>query len=96
MDASEIPDETCDHVAPGLERRAGMRLAASYVNFYVCNGGVVAPVFGGLASDSDAAALRVLEDVFPGRRVVGVPAREILLGGGNIHCITQQQPRVTR
>ncbi len=39
-------------------------------------------------------ALEVLREVFPQRKVVGVPTREVLLGGGNIHCITQQQPAV--
>jgi agmatine deiminase len=65
-------------------------LAASYVNFSFCNGGAVVPVFG---DPHDAAALQVLQSLLPERKVVGVPAREILLGGGNIHCITQQQPR---
>ncbi len=73
--------------------RAGQRLAGSYVNFYIANGGIVAPL---LDARTDAAALRVLRHVFPGRRVVGVPAREILLGGGNIHCITQQIPAARR
>jgi len=72
-----------------LARRAGQRLAGSYVNFYLANGGLVFPL---LDARTDAAARSVLRRVFPQRRIVGVPAREILLGGGNIHCITQQQP----
>jgi agmatine deiminase len=75
---------------PGTQpRSAGTRLAASYVNFYLPNGGVVMPL---LDPRSDAKALAILERLFPQRRVVAVPAREILLGGGNIHCITQQIP----
>ena len=74
-------------------RRAGARLAASYVNFYIANGGIIMPL---LDARTDAAAARRLKRLFPGRRVVGVPAREILLGGGNIHCITQQIPAGTR
>jgi len=78
----------------GIRRlRAGQRLAGSYVNFYIANGGIVMPL---LDARTDAAAARVLRRVFPGRRVVGVPAREILLGGGNIHCITQQIPAARR
>lgn len=71
-------------------RREGQRLAASYVNCYLANGGVVVPTFD---DPHDAAALDQLRRLFPGRQVIGVPSREILLGGGNIHCITQQQPR---
>jgi agmatine deiminase len=79
---------------PGIRTlRAGQRLAGSYVNFYVANGGVVMPL---LDARTDAAALRTLRRLFPGRRVIGVPAREILLGGGNIHCITQQIPAARR
>lgn len=70
-------------------RRGGERLAASYVNFYLGNKVVVMPL---LDARHDRAALATLRRIFPGRRVVGVPAREILLGGGNIHCITQQVP----
>jgi agmatine deiminase len=70
-------------------RRAGRRLAASYVNFYAANGGIVVPL---LDRRHDRAALMRLKRLFPERKVVGVPAREILLGGGNIHCITQQVP----
>jgi len=71
------------------ERVAGERLAASYVNFYIANGGIVMPL---LDTRTDRTAARRLKSLFPARRVVGVPAREILLGGGNIHCITQQIP----
>jgi len=71
-------------------RIAGMRLAASYVNFYIANGGIIMPL---LDARTDRSAAARLKRAFPGRKVVGVPAREILLGGGNIHCITQQVPR---
>ncbi len=78
--------------APGTKPRpAGDRLAGSYVNFYIANGAVVMPVFD---DPHDDEAVRVMKGIFPQRRVVTVPGREILLGGGNIHCITQQQPRV--
>jgi agmatine deiminase len=70
-------------------RVAGERLAASYVNFYIANGGIIMPL---LDARTDRTAARRLKSLFPARRVVGVPAREILLGGGNIHCITQQVP----
>jgi agmatine deiminase len=71
-------------------RRAGERLAASYANFYIANGGVIMPL---LDPRTDRAALAKLRRIFPERKVVGVPGREILLGGGNVHCITQQVPR---
>ncbi|HVN43396.1 MAG TPA: agmatine deiminase [Steroidobacteraceae bacterium] len=74
-------------------RSAGMRMAGSYVNFYLGTRRVVVPL---LDARRDAAALRKLKGLFPLRQVVGVPAREILLGGGNIHCITQQVPRPRR
>ena len=70
-------------------RRAGDRLAASYVNFYFANGGIVMPLF---EPRTDEQAAAVLRRACPGWRIIGVPAREILLGGGGIHCITQQVP----
>lgn len=73
------------------DRVAGDRLAASYVNFYLCNRGAIVPTFN---DPHDQVALDTLQRLMPARKVVGVPAREILLGGGNIHCITQQQPSV--
>jgi agmatine deiminase len=82
--------EDIDIAAGSQPRQAGARLAASYVNFYLANGGVIAPKFD-VPEDAEAAA--ILRRLFPDREVVMVPGREILLGGGNIHCITQQQPR---
>jgi len=70
-------------------RRAGDRMAASYVNFYLGNSRVVMPL---LDPRYDEEAAAILRRTFPEREVVGVQAREILLGGGNIHCITQQVP----
>ncbi len=70
-------------------RRAGERLAASYINFYAANGGIVMPL---LDRRTDRTAMARLRRLFPGRRVVGVPSREMLLGGGNVHCLTQQVP----
>jgi agmatine deiminase len=78
-----------DAVQGTLPRRPGDRLAASYVNFYLGNSRIVMPL---LDERFDEEAAEVLRGVFPDREVVGMPAREILLGGGNIHCITQQVP----
>jgi agmatine deiminase len=80
-----------DAVAHAKPRRAGDRLAASYVNFHLGSTRIVFPL---LDSRYDEEAAEVLRDCFPDREVVGVSAREILLGGGNIHCITQQVPAV--
>ncbi|MGW2662975.1 agmatine deiminase family protein [Nocardia tengchongensis] len=64
--------------------------AAGYINFYVCNGGVIAPQFGD--QDGDSAARDTLERLFPGREVVQIDIDGIAAGGGGIHCTTQQQP----
>ena len=72
-----------------VSRRAGTRMAGSYINFYIANGGIVMPAFG---VPEDETARDIIQSLFPERRVVPIYSREILLGGGNIHCITQQQP----
>ncbi|WBG64898.1 agmatine deiminase [Pseudomonas citronellolis] len=85
-------EEECagvDLVEGSQERDPSIRLAGSYVNFLIVNGGIVAPSFD---DPKDAEAKAILQRVFPEHEVVMVPGREILLGGGNIHCITQQQP----
>ena len=71
-------------------REAGERLAASYVNFYISNEGVIVPQFG---DKNDETALKILAGCFSHRNIHPVSARDILLGGGNIHCITQQIPK---
>jgi agmatine deiminase len=82
--------EGVDTIPGTLPRQEGDRMAASYVNFYICNKGIVFPLFGD--PKYDRLAEEKLKEVFPDRTVKGIYAREIILGGGNIHCITQQQP----
>lgn len=72
------------------DREEGERLAASYVNFYISNGGVVVPQFG---DENDSLAVEILSRCFPEREILPVYARDIIVGGGNIHCITQQIPK---
>ncbi|MBP5199004.1 MAG: agmatine deiminase [Lachnospiraceae bacterium] len=70
-------------------REVGERLAASYVNFYVGNGIVLVPQFN---DENDENALGVMRQAFPDREVVGIDAVSLIVGGGNIHCLTQQIP----
>jgi len=66
------------------------RLPASYANFYIANGVVLAPVFG---HANDTRALETLQKLFPDRRVVGINCEPLVWGMGTIHCVTQQQPK---
>jgi len=89
----EITEEEAwgvDAAEGSLPRRAGDKTAASYMNFLIVNGGVILPSFD---DPNDAVAFETLKALFPDREVVRVPGREIVLGGGNVHCITQQQPQ---
>ncbi len=90
---SQAESEGVDSVDGTQPRQSGQRLAGSYVNFYIANGGVIVPQFD---DPHDQPALQTLQSIFLQRKVVGVSAREIILGGGNIHCITQQQPNPRR
>ena len=69
--------------------RIGTLMPASYVNFYIANGTVAVPVYG---VPNDDIACEGIAALFPGRRIVPIPARELLEGGGAFHCITQQEP----
>jgi agmatine deiminase len=71
--------------------REGLRLPASYANFYIANTCVLVPTF---ADRNDQAALSILRDCFPTRRVIGIDCRELIWGLGTFHCLTQQQPAV--
>lgn len=87
-----ITEEECGGFVfeEGEERREiGERLAASYVNFYISNRSVLLPQFG---DENDALAVKLMEQAFPSRKIVPVMARSVIVGGGNIHCITQQIP----
>lgn len=79
-----------DIVLGSQPRSPDIRLAGSYINFLIVNCAIIAPSFN---DPMDAIAKQMLQDIFPDRTVVMLPGREILLGGGNIHCITQQQPK---
>ena len=68
---------------------AGLRCPASYANFYLANGVALVPVF---EVPSDARALAVLRELLPDREVVPIPARELVVGLGAVHCLTQQEP----
>jgi agmatine deiminase len=67
----------------------GQRLPASYVNFYIANHLVLAPMFG---DPHDREALNILAELFSGREVIGIPCRDLVLGLGTLHCMTQQEP----
>ena len=66
------------------------RLGLSHVNYYTANGGIVLPWFGDAGHDDRIQG--IFRELFPDRRIVSVATRDLLYGGGNIHCITQQEP----
>ncbi len=71
----------------------GIRLPASYANFYICNAAVLVPTFN---DPNDRFALGVLSDLFRDRPVIGIHAVDLVWGLGTLHCLTQQQPAVGR
>ena len=92
--AGAEPYRVVEITQPQTTRGSNDDFLSTYMNYYVCNGGVIAPKFGDRAAD--AAALTVLQGLFPDRDVVQVAIDPLAAGGGGIHCATQQQPFVTR
>jgi agmatine deiminase len=88
-DQDGAPLEVVTVQLPGPLVHDGMRLPASYANFYVGNEVVLLPVFD---DPNDAAAVTALERAFPTRRIAAIPSRDLVWGLGAFHCITQQMP----
>jgi agmatine deiminase len=86
---SEEEASTIDRVEGSLPLPAGFKQAASYINCVLCNGGLIIPTFD---DPADVEAAAVLQGLFPGRRLIALPGREVVIAGGCFHCITQQQP----
>lgn len=84
--------DTIDSVRGTIPRNDGEVCIASYMNFLIVNGAVIVPQYG---DENDSLALKQIAKMFPNRKVVGVNTLEVVYGGGNIHCITQQVPRRT-
>lgn len=68
----------------------GVRLPLTYANFYIGNGFVLVPLYDDV---NDERALDILRPLFPDRKVTGLPAQNLITGGGAFHCVTQQQPQ---
>lgn len=83
--------ESFDVVEDTTGWKEGDRIAGSYINYFMGNGCIVAPLYGD--TKYDECALETFRKVFPERKVVGVMARELAITGGCIHCMTQQQPK---
>jgi len=88
-DAEGKPLAVAELPMPPRLEVGGQRCPASYANFYLANGVALAPVFG---AATDARALAVLRELLADREVVGIPASDLVVGLGAIHCVTQQQP----
>ncbi|MBP3385073.1 MAG: agmatine deiminase [Firmicutes bacterium] len=83
-------DFDIDYVEGTVPREDGELCISSYMNFLIVNGGVIVPQY---EDENDALALEQVQAMFPDRKVVGVNTKEVVYGGGNIHCITQQMPK---
>lgn len=81
---------TIDSIQGTIPREDGEICIASYMNFLIINGAVILPQYD---DENDSLAIKQVQEMFPDRKVIGVRTKEVVYGGGNIHCITQQQPK---
>jgi agmatine deiminase len=89
-DARGSPLQVMRIPSPGrFELEPGEVVPASHMNFIIANGAVVMPTYD---STAGAAALDALRAIFPERKIIGLPSRALLTGGGSFHCISQQEP----
>lgn len=86
------PFEIVEVPMPGVVEYDGIRLPATYVNFYFINGALLVPLYR--HKENDRRAMEILQQHLPGHKVIGVDCVELIWGLGAIHCLTQQQPRV--
>jgi len=77
---------------PADEKLGDVLLSKSYINFYIANAGIIMPMYGD--ENADHQAYETIQKCFPERKVMQIDCREIVTGGGNIHCITQQEPKI--
>ncbi|MDQ0256997.1 agmatine deiminase [Evansella vedderi] len=89
-DAKGREFEIISIVQPPKVEHEGKRLTLSYLNFYFVNDGIILPVFGGTATETDKLAKNVLQETFPDRRIKTIDGMAVIKEGGNVHCTTQQ------
>lgn len=89
-DLKGAPFEIIKLPMPHMRYEDGSKAPVSYTNFYIGNKVVLAATFN---DENDEAALRIIGDCFPGRRIAAIDCSDIIYGGGAVHCITQQQPK---
>lgn len=83
------PEELNGLDSPEVTYSRGEKLPASYINCYIANGALIVPTF---ECETDAIALEIFASAFPNKKVIGMPARNLVCAGGDIHCLTQQIP----
>ena len=90
--ASGLPFEIIEIEKPPIRYYDGQLLTLSYINYLPVTGGVIVPILGSDAEETDKKALEAIQRAYPDRKVVPVDGMPIIVGGGCVHCITQQMP----